>query len=163
LIGAVNSFNQKNNSVLDAQTGNYVEVPVLARQLKSQGLGSIVVAEENYGEGSSREHAAMEPRFLNVKAIVVKSFARIHETNLKKQGMLALTFVNKDDYDKIREDDKISILGLTDFAPDKDLTLVLHHRDGSTESFAVAHTYNQSQIEWFKAGSALNKLKEGFK
>ncbi|WP_085246923.1 aconitate hydratase [Gilliamella mensalis] len=162
LIGAVNAFNQKTNSVLDPQTGNYVEVPILARQLKAQGLGSIVVAEENYGEGSSREHAAMEPRFLNVKAIVVKSFARIHETNLKKQGMLALTFVNKDDYDKIREDDKISIIGLVDFAPDKELTLILHHQDGSTDSFAVAHTYNQSQIEWFKAGSALNKLKEGF-
>ncbi|MWP61142.1 aconitate hydratase [Gilliamella sp. Pas-s25] len=162
LIGAVNAFNQKTNSVLDPQTGNYVEVPILARQLKTQGLGSIVVAEENYGEGSSREHAAMEPRFLNVKAIVVKSFARIHETNLKKQGMLALTFVNKDDYDKIREDDKISIIGLVDFAPDKELTMILHHQDGSTDSFAVAHTYNQSQIEWFKAGSALNKLKEGF-
>ncbi|NUF28045.1 aconitate hydratase [Gilliamella sp. ESL0254] len=162
LIGAVNAFNQKTNSVLDPQTGNYVEVPILARQLKAQGLGSIVVAEENYGEGSSREHAAMEPRFLNVKAIVVKSFARIHETNLKKQGMLALTFVNKDDYDKIREDDKISIIGLVDFAPDKELTMILHHQDGSVDSFAVAHTYNQSQIEWFKAGSALNKLKEGF-
>ncbi|SCC12566.1 aconitate hydratase [Gilliamella intestini] len=163
LIGAVNAFNKKTNSVLDAQTDEYVEVPKLARQLKAQGLGSIVIAEENYGEGSSREHAAMEPRFLNVKAIIVKSFARIHETNLKKQGMLALTFVNKDDYDKIREDDKISIIGLTDFAPNKNLTLVLHHRDGSGDSFAVAHTYNQSQIEWFKAGSALNKLKEGFK
>ncbi|SCC32243.1 aconitase [Gilliamella bombicola] len=162
LIGAVNAFNQKTNSVLDPQTGNYVEVPILARQLKAQGLGSIVVAEENYGEGSSREHAAMEPRFLNVKAIVVKSFARIHETNLKKQGMLALTFVNKDDYDKIREDDKISIIGLVDFAPDKELTMILHHQDGCVDSFAVAHTYNQSQIEWFKAGSALNKLKEGF-
>ena len=163
LIGAVNAFNQKTNSVLDAQTGDYVEVPTLARKLKAQGVGSIVVAEENYGEGSSREHAAMEPRFLNVKAIVVKSFARIHETNLKKQGMLALTFVNKDDYDKIREDDQISITGLCDFAPGKNLTLTLHHRDGSQDSFAVAHTYNQAQIEWFKAGSALNKLKEEFK
>ena len=163
LIGAVNAFNQKTNCVLDAQTGDYVEVPALARKLKSQGIGSIVVAEENYGEGSSREHAAMEPRFLNVKAIVVKSFARIHETNLKKQGMLALTFVNKDDYDKIREDDQISITGLSNFAPGKNLTLTLHHRDGSKESFVVSHTYNQAQIEWFKAGSALNKLKEEVK
>ena len=149
--------------MFDAQTGDYVEVPALARKLKAQGIGSIVVAEENYGEGSSREHAAMEPRFLNVKAIVVKSFARIHETNLKKQGMLALTFVNKDDYEKIQEDDQISITGLSDFAPGKNLTLILHHHDGSIESFAVAHTYNYAQIEWFKAGSALNKLKEEFK
>lgn len=163
LIGAVNAFNQKTNSVLDTQSGNYIEVPALARKLKAQGMGSIVVAEENYGEGSSREHAAMEPRFLNVKAIVVKSFARIHETNLKKQGMLALTFVNKDDYEKIQEDDQISITGLSDFAPGKNLTLTLHHHDGSIESFAVAHTYNHAQIEWFKAGSALNKLKEEFK
>ena len=163
LIGAVNAFNQKTNSVLDTQSGDYIEVPALARQLKAQGMGSIVVAEENYGEGSSREHAAMEPRFLNVKAIVVKSFARIHETNLKKQGMLALTFVNKDDYDKIQEDDQISITGLSDFAPGKNLTLTLHHHDGSIESFAVAHTYNHAQIEWFKAGSALNKLKEEVK
>lgn len=163
LIGAVNAFNQKTNSVLDTQSGDYIEVPALARKLKAQGMGSIVVAEENYGEGSSREHAAMEPRFLNVKAIVVKSFARIHETNLKKQGMLALTFVNKDDYNKIQEDDQISITGLSDFAPGKNLTLTLHHHDGSIESFAVAHTYNHAQIEWFKAGSALNKLKEEFK
>lgn len=159
LIGAVNAFNQKTNCVLDAQTGEYIPVPALARKLKAQGLGSIVVAEENYGEGSSREHAAMEPRFLNVKAIVVKSFARIHETNLKKQGMLALTFVDKNDYDKIRQDDQISITGLIDFAPGKNLTLTLHHQDGTTDSFAVAHTYNQAQIEWYKAGSALNKLK----
>ncbi|MBI0029265.1 aconitate hydratase [Gilliamella sp. B14448G11] len=162
LIGAINAFNQKSNSVLDTQTGNYIEVPALARKLKAQGVGSIVIAEENYGEGSSREHAAMEPRFLNVKAIVVKSFARIHETNLKKQGMLALTFVDKSDYDKIREDDQISITGLTDFVPEKHLTLTLHHHDGTTDSFAVAHTYNQSQIDWFKAGSALNKMKEQF-
>ncbi|WP_392565735.1 aconitate hydratase [Utexia brackfieldae] len=159
LIGAVNAFNDKTNSVLDSQTGDYLAVPQLARKYKQQGLGSIVVAEENYGEGSSREHAAMEPRFLGVKAIVVKSFARIHETNLKKQGMLALTFVNKVDYDKIREDDRISILGLTEFTPSKHLTMVLHHHDGSIEAFEVAHTYNQSQIDWFKAGSALNKIK----
>lgn len=159
LIGAVNAFNNKTNSVLDPQTGEYIAVPALARKYKAEGLGSVVVAEENYGEGSSREHAAMEPRFLNVKAIVVKSFARIHETNLKKQGMLALTFVQKIDYDKVREDDKISFLGLTEFAPGKNLTMVLNHSDGSIEAVPVAHTYNEAQIEWFKAGSALNKLK----
>jgi len=143
---------------LDAETGEYMAVPALARKYKAQGIGSIVVAEENYGEGSSREHAAMEPRFLNVKAILVKSFARIHETNLKKQGMLALTFIDKADYDKVREDDKISILGLTSFAPGKRLTVKLSHKDGTSEQFDVAHTYNQSQIDWFKAGSALNAM-----
>lgn len=158
LIGAVNVFNEKTNTVLDAETGEYMAVPALARKYKAQGIGSIVVAEENYGEGSSREHAAMEPRFLNVKAILVKSFARIHETNLKKQGMLALTFIDKADYDKVREDDKISILGLTSFAPGKRLTVKLSHKDGTSEQFDVAHTYNQSQIDWFKAGSALNAM-----
>ncbi|WP_165020553.1 aconitate hydratase [Dysgonomonas sp. ZJ279] len=160
LIGAVNAFNDKTNAILDVQTGEYIPVPQLARKFKAEGLGSIVVAEENYGEGSSREHAAMEPRFLNVKAIIVKSFARIHETNLKKQGMLALTFINKEDYDKVREDDKISILGLTDFKPGTNLTVELTHKDGTKESFEVAHTYNELQIEWFKAGSALNYMKK---
>jgi len=160
LIGAVNAFNDKTNATLDPETGEYTAVPKLARKFKSEGLGSIVVAEENYGEGSSREHAAMEPRFLNVKAILVKSFARIHETNLKKQGMLALTFINKDDYDKIREDDKISITGLTGFEPGKNLTIELIHKDGTKESFEVAHTYNDIQIAWFKAGSALNYMKQ---
>lgn len=159
LIGAVNAFNDKTNSVLDPTTKEYLAVPQLARKFKAVGQGSVVVAEENYGEGSSREHAAMEPRFLNVKAILVKSFARIHETNLKKQGMLALTFVNKNDYDKIQEDDKISILGLSSFAPGKNLTVELTHSDGKKESFEVAHTYNETQIEWFKAGSALNFMK----
>jgi len=159
LIGAVNAFNDKTNAVLDTETGEYIAVPKLARKFKAKGLGSVVVAEENYGEGSSREHAAMEPRFLNVKAILVKSFARIHETNLKKQGMLALTFINKDDYDKVREDDKISILGLTDFTPGKNLTIELTHKDGTKDRFDVAHTYNELQIEWFKAGSALNYMK----
>ncbi|WP_108822776.1 aconitate hydratase [Dysgonomonas sp. Marseille-P4361] len=158
LIGAVNAFNQKTNAVLDSESGEYIEVPKLARKFKAQGIGSIVVAEENYGEGSSREHAAMEPRFLNVKAIIVKSFARIHETNLKKQGMLALTFVNKEDYNKVREDDKISILGLIDFKPGQNLTIELLHSNGTKESFEVAHTYNDIQIEWFKAGSALNYM-----
>lgn len=160
LIGAVNAFNEKTNAVLDTATGEYTAVPALARKYKEAGIGSVVVAEENYGEGSSREHAAMEPRFLNVKAILVKSFARIHETNLKKQGMLALTFVNKEDYDKVREDDKISILGLTEFTPGQNLNVVLHHADGSMESFEAAHTYNEQQIEWFKAGSALNSMKK---
>lgn len=158
LIGAVNVFNTKTNTVLDPETGEYMAVPALARKYKAQGIGSIVVAEENYGEGSSREHAAMEPRFLNVKAILVKSFARIHETNLKKQGMLALTFANKNDYDKVREDDKISILGLAAFTPGKNLTVELKHSDGTSEQFEVIHTYNKAQIEWFKAGSALNGL-----
>jgi len=159
LIGAVNAFNEKTNAVLDTETGEYMAVPALARKYKAAGLGSVVVAEENYGEGSSREHAAMEPRFLNVKAILVKSFARIHETNLKKQGMLALTFVDKEDYDKVRENDKISITGLTTFAPGKNLTVILHHSDGTEERFDVRHTYNEQQIEWFKAGSALNGIK----
>ena len=159
LIGAVNAFNDKTNSVLNPLNGEYEAVPQLARNFKAEGLGSVVVAEENYGEGSSREHAAMEPRFLNVKAILVKSFARIHETNLKKQGMLALTFIDKDDYDKVQEQDKISIVGLTDFQPGKNLTIILTHKDGSTDKFEVAHTYNQLQIEWFKAGSALNYMK----
>lgn len=160
LIGAVNAFNDKTNAVLDPEKGEYIAVPKLARKFKAEGLGSVVVAEENYGEGSSREHAAMEPRFLNVKAILVKSFARIHETNLKKQGMLALTFVNKEDYDKIRESDKISIIGLTDFKPGKNLTIEISHEDGTKESFDAAHTYNETQIAWFKAGSALNYMKQ---
>ncbi|MCE5331610.1 MAG: aconitate hydratase [Bacteroidales bacterium] len=158
LIGAVNAFNEKTNAVLDPETDEYIAVPALARKYKAQGIGSIVVAEENYGEGSSREHAAMEPRFLNVKAILVKSFARIHETNLKKQGMLALTFADKNDYDKVREDDKISILGLITFAPGKNLVIKLKHSDGTTEQFEAIHTYNDAQIEWFRAGSALNGL-----
>lgn len=160
LIGAVNAFNDKTNAVLDPETGEYTAVPALARKYKEQGIGSVVVAEENYGEGSSREHAAMEPRHLNVKAILVKSFARIHETNLKKQGMLALTFADKNDYDKVRENDKISIIGLTDFTPGKNLTIVLKHFDGSVEQFEAVHTYNNAQIEWFKAGSALNGLQK---
>lgn len=162
LIGATNFFNGQINSVKNTLTGTYDEVPQVQRAYKAQGIGTIVVGDENYGEGSSREHAAMEPRHLGVRAILVKSFARIHETNLKKQGMLALTFVNKDDYDKIHEDDVIDIVGLTTFAPDKPLTLVLHHADGTTDEIQVNHTYNASQIEWFKAGSALNLMAEKF-
>ena len=156
LMGAVNAFNGKTNSVLNQLNGKYEAVSAVAKQYKAKGISSIVVAEENYGEGSSREHAAMEPRFLNVKVILAKSFARIHETNLKKQGMLALIFADKDDYKKVREEDKISIVGLKEFAPGKPLTAILYHADGTEESFAVNHTYNELQIKWFKAGAALN-------
>lgn len=159
LIGAVNAFNDQTNAVLDPEEMEYIPVPTLARKFKAKGVASVVVAEENYGEGSSREHAAMEPRHLNVKVILVKSFARIHETNLKKQGMLALTFVNKDDYDKVQERDKINVLGLTGFAPGRNLTVELLHADGTKERFEAAHTYNEQQIEWFKAGSALNAMR----
>ncbi|NGF55763.1 aconitate hydratase [Parapedobacter sp. SGR-10] len=159
LIGAVNFFNDKTDSVKNQLTGEYGPVPATQRAYKAAGIGSIVVGDENYGEGSSREHAAMEPRHLGVRAVLVKSFARIHETNLKKQGMLALTFEDKDDYDKIQEDDTIDIIGLTEFAPGKPLTLVLHHADGSQEQILVNHTYNAQQIEWFKAGGALNIIR----
>ena len=162
LIGAVNFFNGQTDSVKNAFTGEYGPVPATQRQYKAKGIGSVVVGDENYGEGSSREHAAMEPRHLGVRAIVVKSFARIHETNLKKQGMLALTFAVKEDYDKILEDDKIDIVGLTDFAPGKQLTLVLNHADGTVDKIKVNHTYNEQQIEWFKAGSALNLIRKQF-
>lgn len=159
LIGAVNAFTDATNSVKNQLTGAYGEVPATQRAYKAAGIGSIVVGDENYGEGSSREHAAMEPRFLGVRAILVKSFARIHETNLKKQGMLALTFANPTDYDLIQENDSIDILGLSSFAPSKPLQVVLHHQDGSSHSILANHTYNEGQIEWFKAGSALNLIK----
>ncbi len=158
LIGATNFYNEKINSVKNGVTGAYDEVPNVQRAYKAQGFGSIVVGDENYGEGSSREHAAMEPRHLGVRAILVKSFARIHETNLKKQGMLALTFANKEDYNKIKEDDSIDIVGLTTFAPEKSLSLIFNHSDGSSDTISVNHTYNKNQIEWFKAGSALNQM-----
>jgi aconitate hydratase len=159
LIGALNYFNEKTNLIKNQLDGEYGTVPGTARAYKAAGLGSIVVGDENYGEGSSREHAAMEPRHLGVRAILVKSFARIHETNLKKQGMLALIFANKADYELIREDDRIDITGLTTFTPGKPLILVLHHTDGTTDQFPVNHTYNQMQIDWFKAGGALNLLR----
>lgn len=159
LIGAVNAFNNATNQVKNQLTGEYGEVPATQRYYKQHGIGSIVVGDENYGEGSSREHAAMEPRFLGVRAILVKSFARIHETNLKKQGMLALTFANPSDYDLIQENDTIEIIGLTSFAPGKQLQVVLNHSDGSSETIQVNHTYNESQIGWFVAGSALNLIK----
>jgi len=161
LIGAVNYFNEATNKVKNQLNGEYGEVPAVQRQYKQHGVGSIVVGDENYGEGSSREHAAMEPRFLGVRAILVKSFARIHETNLKKQGMLALTFANPSDYDLIQEDDSIDIVGLNTFAPAKQLTVVLNHADGSMHEIKVNHTYNAGQIGWFIAGSALNLIKAG--
>ena len=159
LIGAVNYFNDSTDSVKNALTGEYGPVPATQRDYKADNLGSIVVGDENYGEGSSREHAAMEPRHLGVRAVLVKSFARIHETNLKKQGMLGLTFVNKEDYDKILEDDVIDIIGLTTFSPNVPLTLVLNHADGSKEEISVNHSYNAQQIDWFKAGGALNIIR----
>ncbi|SJZ47753.1 aconitase [Sediminibacterium ginsengisoli] len=160
LIGALNFFNDKTDNVKNQLDGKYEPVPATQRAYKAAGIGTIVVGDENYGEGSSREHAAMEPRHLGVRAILVKSFARIHETNLKKQGMLALTFNDKNDYDKILEDDTIDIEGLTSFAPGQPLTLALHHADGTTEKIVVNHTYNQQQIEWFKAGGALNIIRK---
>jgi aconitate hydratase len=163
LIGAVNFFNEKTDSVKNQLTGTYDAVPKVQRAYKAANVGSIVVGDENYGEGSSREHAAMEPRHLGVRAVLVKSFARIHETNLKKQGMLGLTFANKADYDKIKEDDVIDINGLTSFAPNTSLTLVLNHADGSKEEIKANHTYNEQQIEWFKAGGALNIIRANVK
>ncbi|MCF8451015.1 MAG: aconitate hydratase [Taibaiella sp.] len=162
LIGAVNAFNMDTNKVKNQFTGEYGEVPMVQRAYKAAGAGSIVVGDENYGEGSSREHAAMEPRHLGVNVILVKSFARIHETNLKKQGMLAITFADKADYDKIQEDDSIDILGLTTFTPGEQLTVALNHKDGSSEMIKVNHTYNQQQIEWFIAGGALNVIRSEF-
>ncbi len=158
LIGAVNAYNQEANKVKNQLTGEYGTVPAVARAYKAAGVPTIVVGDQNYGEGSSREHAAMEPRFLGVKAVLVKSFARIHETNLKKQGMLALTFANEADYDKIKENDTFNFVDLTSFAPNKPLTLEITHADGSVESILANHTYNDSQIGWFKAGSALNLI-----
>lgn len=161
LIGAENAFNNKTNTVKNQLTGEYGEVPAVQRAYKAAGIPTIVVGDQNYGEGSSREHAAMEPRHLGVKAVLVKSFARIHETNLKKQGMLALTFANEADYDKIQEDDTINFLDLTDFAPGKQLTIEFVHADGSKDIIMANHTYNESQIDWFKAGSALNLIAAG--
>ncbi len=160
LIGAVNAFNEKTNFVKNQLTGEYAGVPDTQRSYKKEGLYSIVVGDHNYGEGSSREHAAMQPRHLGVAAVLVKSFARIHETNLKKQGMLALTFANEADYDLIQEDDRFDFVDLDGFAPGKPLTLVVTHSDGSTDSIVVNHSYNSSQISWFEAGSALNLIKK---
>ncbi|HBL77573.1 MAG: aconitate hydratase [Bacteroidetes bacterium GWF2_42_66] len=160
LIGAVNAFSGQTNKVKSQFTGEYGEVPAVQRAYKAAGIPTIVVGDQNYGEGSSREHAAMEPRHLGVRAVIVKSFARIHETNLKKQGMLALTFSNENDYDKIREDDTFNFSDLKDFVPGKPLTLEILHTDNSKEIILLNHTYNQQQIDWFRAGSALNLIKK---
>src|SRR5688572_9508529 len=158
LTGAINYFNDKPDSVKNQLTGQYGPVPATQRAYKAAGVPTIVVGDHNYGEGSSREHAAMQPRHLGMRVILVKSFARIHETNLKKQGMLAITFAKESDYDKVQEDDSIDITDLTSFAPDKQLTLLLKHKDGTSDTVKVNHTYNAGQIEWFKAGSALNLM-----
>ncbi len=159
LIGAMNAFNGEANKVLNLVTNEYMAVPDSARAYQKAGIGTVVFGEFNYGEGSSREHAAMEPRYLGVKAVIVKSFARIHQTNLKKQGMLALTFTNPDDYDLIRQDDVVDIGGFETFAPDEGLYVVLHHADGTMDRFEVEHNYNEQQIEWVREGSALNKIR----
>lgn len=160
MIGAVNYYNDLTNKVKNLFTGKYESVPESAKTYKKAGISTVIVGDENYGEGSSREHAAMEPRNLGVRIIIARSFARIHETNLKKQGMLALTFINREDYEKIREDDLISLKGLNNFTPEKSLKIILTHSDGSTDEFPVTHSYNVKQIEWFKAGSALNLIKK---
>jgi aconitate hydratase len=159
LIGAVNFFNEETNQVKSQLTGEFGEVPATQRAYKEAGMPTIVVGDHNYGEGSSREHAAMEPRHLGVRAVLVKSFARIHETNLKKQGMLGLTFANEADYDKIKEDDTFNFLDLDQFAPGKALQLEIVHADGTKEVIVANHSYNEQQIAWFKAGSALNLIK----
>jgi aconitate hydratase len=160
LMGAINFFNDQANAVKNELSNEYGKVCDVARYYKSHAIGSVIVGDENYGEGSSREHAAMEPRHLGVRAVIVKSFARIHETNLKKQGMLGLTFADPADYDKVLEDDRIDITGLEkDFVPGKQLTMVLTHDNGSKEEIELNHTYNELQIEWFKAGSALNLIR----
>lgn len=160
-ISAINAFNGEANSVINYVENQYMAVPESGLAYRDAGIGTVVFGEENYGEGSSREHAAMQPRFLGVKAVVVKSFARIHETNLKKQGMLALTFANPEDYELIRQDDLIDLTGFDNMAPGRNLTMVLHHADGTQDSIELSHTYNQAQIEWVQAGSALNKIRKG--
>jgi aconitate hydratase len=158
-IGAINAFTKETGTGVDLLDGDTKSFPAVARSYKAQGQGWVVFGDENYGEGSSREHAAMEPRHLGARAVIVKSFARIHETNLKKQGVLALTFVDPADYDKVREDDRVALSGITTLAPESTVTLTLTHSDGTTEAFATAHTLNEEQIEWYRAGSALNKIR----
>jgi aconitate hydratase len=160
MTGAVNFFNGETDSVLNQVSGRYSTIHSVAAAYKRKSSGSVVAGEENFGEGSSREHAAMEPRFFNVRAVIVKSFARIHETNLKKQGILTLTFSDRNDYDKIKEDDRVDITGLKEFSQGKQLTVILHHSDGTREKFPVNHSFNNVQIEWFKAGSALNLIRK---
>jgi aconitate hydratase len=160
LIGAVNAFNEKANSVKDQLTGREGEVPAIARHYKAEGLRWVVVGDENYGEGSSREHAAMSPRHLGCAAVIVRSFARIHETNLKKQGVLPLTFIDPADYDKVQQDDRIDLVGLDALAPECPVTMILHHAGGGSDEVMLNHTLTAEQIAWFVAGSALNKIKE---
>jgi aconitate hydratase len=160
LIGAVNAFNNATNKVKNQMTGQYDEVPTVQRYYKTSGVPTVVVGDHNYGEGSSREHAAMEPRHLGVKAVIVKSFARIHETNLKKQGMLALTFEYEEDYDLIQEDDTFNFIDLKEFAPGRSLTLEVVHSNLTKDLIILHHTYNQQQIEWFRAGSALDLIRK---
>ncbi|HAS19290.1 MAG TPA: aconitate hydratase, partial [Flavobacteriaceae bacterium] len=160
LIGAVNAFNEKTNFVKNQLTGEYGGVPDVQRQYKAAGIETVVVGDHNYGEGSSREHAAMEPRHLGVKVVLVKSFARIHETNLKKQGMLGITFAKESDYDLIQEDDVFNFVDLAHFAPGKSLTIELVHANGSKDTILANHTYNDQQIDWFREGSALNLIKK---
>lgn len=159
MIGAINIENGEANKVQNQITGEWGGVPQTAIAYREKGIKWVVIGDHNYGEGSSREHAALEPRYLGGLAIIVRSFARIHETNLKKQGMLALTFANPEDYDKVQPTDKVTIVGLDSFAPGKNLTLRLKHKDGSTEDISLAHSFNEGQIEWFKAGSALNLVR----
>jgi len=161
-LGAINYFTDEAGKTKNVFTGEYKNVSEVAREYKKKNIGWVVIGDENYGEGSSREHAAMEPRYLGGKAIIVKSFARIHETNLKKQGILALTFANPEDYDKIQEDDRVSIIGLNEFAPNKPLKMIVKHSDGTEDEIWLNHSYNENQIEWFKAGGALNLVAEQF-
>ena len=163
LTGATNAFNKEADKVKNQLNGTYGTVPETQRAYKANGIPTIVVGDQNYGEGSSREHAAMQPRHLGVIAVLVKSFARIHETNLKKQGMLGLTFANEADYDKIQEADTFDFIDLVSFAPDKQLTILVNHADGTKDTIMANHTYNAGQIDWFKAGSALNLLKRAQK
>ena len=158
MIGAINIVNGEANKIQNQLTGEWSGVPQVAADYRSKGIKWVVIGDHNYGEGSAREHAALQPRYLGGRIILAKSFARIHETNLKKQGMLALTFANPEDYERIRPDDRVDILGLETFSPGKNLTLKLHHGDGAEESISLAHSFNEGQIEWFKAGSALNLM-----
>ena len=160
LLGAINAFTDETGKGKSQRNGETDEFNKVARDYKNHGMGWMIVGDENYGEGSSREHAAMCPRHLGCKVVVVRSFARIHETNLKKQGVLACTFANVADYDKIQEDDRIAIKGLTEFAPGKSLTMVATHADGSEDSIELNHTFNAEQVKWFKAGSALNLIRQ---
>ena len=161
-MGAINAFNDKANSVKNQLTNSYGEVPAVAKYYKQNNINSIVIGDHNYGEGSSREHAAMEPRFLGVRVVLVKSFARIHETNLKKQGVLALTFSNENDYDKIQENDSFTFLDLHQISENNTISLQITHIDGTSDTIITSHTYNENQIDWFRYGSALNKIKKDF-